>query len=97
MPQFSNHNKRNTMTLSQAINLISIRKKVGGNFSAALAVAARALLDMNNKVVFDPDFQVGAIPGATVQTAPAILFTDIATGQKYAMVVKNGAPEFIQQ
>ena len=85
------------MTLSQAINLISIRKKVGGNFSAALAIAARALLDVNNKVVFDPDFNVTNIPGATVTTAPAIVFKDIATGVRYAMVVKNGAPEFIQQ
>lgn len=85
------------MTLSQAVNLISIRKKVGGNFSAALAIAARALLDMKNNVVVDPDFPVAGIAGATVATAPAILFTDIATGVKYAMVVKNGAPEFIQQ
>ena len=85
------------MRLSQAVNLISIRKKVGGNFSAALAIAARALLDVKNNVVFDPDFPVARIPGATVPTAPAILFTDIATGVKYAMVVKNGAPQFIQQ
>jgi hypothetical protein len=85
------------MTLSQVINLLSIRKRIKGNFSADLAIAARALLDVNNKVVFDPDFQVGNIPGATVQTAPAVLFTDIATGLKYAMVMKNGAPEFIQQ
>lgn len=85
------------MTLSQAVNLISIRKKVGGNFSAALAIAARALLDVNNNVVFDPDFQVANIPGATIATAPAIVFTDIATGLKYAMVIKNGAPVFIQQ
>jgi hypothetical protein len=85
------------MTLSKAVNLISIRKKVGGNFSAALAIAARALLDINNNVVFDPDFQVAGIPGSTLSTAPAIVFTDIATGLKYAMVVKNGAPEFIQQ
>jgi len=85
------------MRLSQAINIISIKKKVGGNFSAALAIAARALLDVNNNVVFDPDFPVGGIAGATVQTAPAVVFTDIATGLKYAMVVKNGAPEFIQQ
>jgi hypothetical protein len=85
------------MTLSQAVNLISIKKKVGGNFSAALAIAARALLDVNNNVVFDPDFPVGAISGATLRTAPAIIFTDIATGLKYAMVVKNGAAEFVQQ
>jgi hypothetical protein len=85
------------MTLSQAVNLISIRKKVGGNFSAALAIAARALLDVKNNVVFDPDFQVANVPGSTMATAPAIVFTDIATGLKYAMVVKNGATELIQQ
>ena len=85
------------MTLSKAVNLISIRKKIGGNFSAALAIAARALLDTHNSVVFDPDFPVANIPGATVPTAPAIVFTDIATGTKYAMVVKNGAMELVQQ
>jgi hypothetical protein len=85
------------MTISQAVNLISIKKKVGGNFSAALAIAARALLDVNNNVVFDPDFPVANIAGATLRTAPAIVFTDIATGLKYAMVIKNGAPEYVQQ
>lgn len=82
--------------LENVLQVLSIKKKVQGNFSARLAIAARAVLDTQNKVVVEPDYPVGSIAGATVTTAPALKLTDIANGKRYAVVMNNGALDIIE-
>lgn len=85
------------MQLRQILDQIAITKKIGGKAGAELSVATRAVIDNNNDIVVDPDFNVTAIPGATIGSSAAIIFTDIVTGKKYAMLIKEGAPIFVQQ
>lgn len=84
-------------TVSQITNQLAIKKNVGGNFSSALSICSRAVLDKFNNVFVEPDFNVAGIAGATLTTAPALIFIDIATGTPYALVVKNGALDLIQR
>lgn len=84
------------MRLQQLINILSTRKHITGGFGTQSTIVSRAVVDQKNKVSFDPDFDITTlkIPGAVVLRAPAVIFTDVITQARTAMVFANGAPVF---
>ncbi len=61
--------------LRQAINTIQTQKKIGGNYQASLAIAARAVLNINNDVAIDPDDILGTIGTALKVVTPVTPLT----------------------
>jgi hypothetical protein len=82
--------------LTTKINKLSIAKGVGGNFSAASSIVSRAVIDTSNDVFVEPDYPTTNIQGATITHCTALKFKDAVNGLRYAMVLANGAPVFIQ-